>query len=138
VGFCQRISPNKLLVVTSHFGGEPQISEYHEFLNKPYIRMVKTRQFLDSPEHLVKNTYQFVEAVRKNKAKYSNQAQLADDIDLVKTTNNWFALSTYQQVFQRMRKFKFEKLLFQLESTSFLANYFDSIGVLQLSTHHLS
>ena len=70
IAFCQRTSKQELLVITSHFGSDPQVVQFHEFLNKPYIRMVKVRQLNTEPKDLVKNTYDFIDDIRKNKKKY--------------------------------------------------------------------
>ena len=66
VAFCMR-TPQKLLIVTSHFGGEVQITPYNEFLNKPYIRSVYVRSFQAAPLNLVEATAQFTEQLREQK-----------------------------------------------------------------------
>ena len=55
VAFCMR-TPQKLLIVSSHFDGEVQITPYNEFLNKPYIKTVKVRSFLNPPLNIVDAT----------------------------------------------------------------------------------
>tara|TARA_B110000285_G_scaffold210359_1_gene252164 strand:+ start:447 stop:647 length:201 start_codon:yes stop_codon:yes gene_type:complete len=65
------------LVVTSHFGGDIQITPYHEFLNKPYIKMVKTRSLEEHPENFIRKSLEFVKEVRKDKQKFNQN----DDSD---------------------------------------------------------
>jgi len=66
VAFCMR-TPQKLLIVSSHFGGEVQITPYNEFLNKPYIRSVKVRSFLTAPLNLVEATAQFTQQLKEQR-----------------------------------------------------------------------
>ena len=70
-----RTSPHKLYVICSHFGGPTQIVRYHEFLNKPYIKMVKVRQLDDEnvPEDLTKNSLDFVKKIRQQKDIYQEE-----------------------------------------------------------------
>ena len=75
-------------MITGHFGSDPQIVQYHDFLNKPYIRMVKARQLNVEPKEIVKNTYDFIEDIRKNKKKYGQVP--VDDRD---KHHSWFTLS---------------------------------------------
>lgn len=60
-------TPQKLLIVSSHFDGEVHITPYHEFLNKPYIKTVKVRSFVSEPLNIVESTTQFVQMLRENK-----------------------------------------------------------------------
>jgi len=60
-------TPQKLLIVSSHFGGEVQITPYNEFLNKPYIRSVKVRSFLSQPLDLVEATAQFTQQLKEQR-----------------------------------------------------------------------
>ncbi|CDW82653.1 UNKNOWN [Stylonychia lemnae] len=64
VAFCFR-TPKRLYVITSHFGGIPQIILYHEFLNKPFIKTVKVRQILNQPVNMLENSTQFVAQLRE-------------------------------------------------------------------------
>lgn len=54
-------TPQKLLIVSSHFDGQVQITPYNEFLNKPYIKTVKIRSFVNPPLNIVDSTAQFVQ-----------------------------------------------------------------------------
>lgn len=70
--FCFRANQHRVLVVTDFFGlGEISILPYHEFLNKPFIKMVKTRQIIpETPPNLEKNTLDFLKNIRLQKQKY--------------------------------------------------------------------
>jgi hypothetical protein len=75
-------------VVSSHFN-DLQIVPYNEFLNKPYIKAVKVRQFAVAPPNLLRNTHEFVKELRKLKEPASeggvNSSLFSDDVDRQKS-----------------------------------------------------
>ena len=87
-----RPAQSKLLVVTSHFGGETQITPYYEFLNKPYIRMVKTRSLNNHPPNLVADSLEFVKEIKEDKQKYNKFED--DDLNPVNIFN-------YQEAYEK-------------------------------------
>ena len=70
VAFMLRMSENKIMVISQYFGffgsnsGTIQIVPYHEFLNKPFVKMVACRQFENQPDNIVPNTLDFVNEIR--------------------------------------------------------------------------
>ena len=57
-----RSDEHRLLVMTDYFGlGEPVVMPYHEFLNKPFVAMVRTRQILpELPAAGIKKSFEFL------------------------------------------------------------------------------
>ena len=62
MAFLFRSAGHRLLVVTDLFGtGEVTIIPYHEFLSRPFIKMIKTRQIgPNAPPDLVKKSNSFI------------------------------------------------------------------------------
>ena len=97
IGFTLRTGENKIYVICSHFGGPSQIVRYHDFLNKPYINMVKVRQLdVNSPvpQDLTKKSMEFVQRIRSQKKVYS------EEID-----QDRMEISQIPNFFERMRHF---------------------------------
>ena len=100
------------------------LSQYHEFLNKPYIKMVKARQIDNPPDNLVRNTLTFVDQVRKDKQLLADCK--ADDQDKESTS----LIPKYREFFERMMSFKVEKAIYHLEASRVVLKYMDAIGML--------
>jgi len=64
LAFCFR-TPQKLLVVHSDLSGDIQIEPYNEFLNKPFVKQVKVRSFINPPPMFVEQATRFVENLRE-------------------------------------------------------------------------
>ncbi|TNV76448.1 hypothetical protein FGO68_gene387 [Halteria grandinella] len=112
IAFAMR-TPKRLLIISGHFDGQVHITPYHEFLNKPYIRTVKVRQFVSAPLNIVEATAQFVQQLREMK-----QAQDKDHKD--------FFSSTLKQ--QMLKFLYYDKL-----AANVVPNYLHSIKVLNRS-----
>lgn len=102
--------------------------------------MVKARSLEVQPPNLVKNTYDFIEDIRANKAKYSSKYKLAEDSDTVHSDFSLFNSDSYKSAYERMRKYKFEQAFYRLESSLLVKRYFDKVGILSmdpLMTRHI-
>ena len=68
MAFLLRSDEYRLMVLSDTFGsGKVTAVPYHEFINKPYIRMVKVRQFEpDNPPKIIENSLSFVKKIKEN------------------------------------------------------------------------
>ena len=127
MGFLIRTAEHRILVVSDYFGrGEVTIQPYYEFLNKPFIRMVKTRQVVpEMPKDSIKKSLEFLQELLKSKKNY----ELGTSSDGQDSFEIKFGLPQHD-FFESFMSFKLEKIAYHNESKLIVPKYLDTIGIL--------